>query len=258
MRGTIEMILSVDHLQKYYGKRGVLTKAIDNISFEIQEAEFTAIMGPSGSGKTTLLNCISTIDRPTAGHIYIDGYDITAIKDSSLASFRREHFGYIFQDYHLIETMTGFENIALALSVQNVPSDEILFRVYEVAQHLNIEEVIDKYPCKMSGGQKQRVAAARAIVTRPSLLLADEPTGALDSRAARLLLESFSVINTTWKSTILVVTHDALTASYCKRVLFIRDGKIFNELFRGNENRRFFFEQIMEVMTLLGGDVHVF
>lgn len=252
------MILSVDHLQKYYGKRGIITKAIDNISFEMQEAEFTAIMGPSGSGKTTLLNCISTIDRPTAGHIYIDGYDITTLKNSQLAPFRREHFGYIFQDYHLIETMTGFENIALALSVQRVPPDEILFRVHEVAQHLNIEDVIDKYPGKMSGGQKQRVAAARAIVTRPSLLLADEPTGALDSRAARLLLESLHMINTTWKSTILVVTHDALTASYCKRVLFIRDGKIFNELFRGNEDRKFFFEHIMEVMALLGGDVHVY
>ena len=220
------MILSVDHLQKYYGKRGIITKAIDNISFAMQEAEFTAIMGPSGSGKTTLLNCISTIDRPTAGHIYIDGYDITTLKNSQLASFRREHFGYIFQDYHLIETMTGFENIALALSVQRVPPDEILFRVHEVAQHLNIEDVIDKYPSKMSGGQKQRIAIARIFLRKPKILILDEVLSVGDGKFRKK--SEKKILDMMQDGTaVLFVSHSlAQVKRICNKAMILEGGKM--------------------------------
>ena len=251
-------ILKIDKIEKYYGNKSSLTKAIDNLSFNVEEGEFVAIMGASGSGKTTLLNCISTIDKVTSGHIYVAGNDITKLRGNSLNKFRREELGFIFQDFNLLDTLTAYENIALALSIQNVNSREIDAKIKKVAKELDIVNVLNKYPYQMSGGQKQRVASARAIVTDPSLVLADEPTGALDSKSARLLLERFESLNNDLKTTILMVTHDAFTASYAHRILFIKDGKIFSELVRGNDTRREFFNRIIEVITLLGGDDNVF
>lgn len=252
----MKTILKVEHLEKYYGNKGNITRAIDDISFDVEEGEYIGIMGASGSGKTTLLNCISTIDNATAGHIYLDGEDITTLKASQLSKFRREKLGFIFQDFNLLDTLTGFENIALALTIMKVPAKEIGQRVQKVAELLNITDVLSKHPYQMSGGQKQRVASARAIVTNPSMILADEPTGALDSKSARMLLESFRKLNDEIQATILMVTHDAFTASYCKRILFIKDGKLFNELIRGTESRKEFFDRIMEVIALLGGDLN--
>ena len=250
----MQKILTVEHIEKYYGNKGNLTKAVDDISFEVDKGEFVGIMGASGSGKTTLLNCISTIDSATAGHIVIDGLDITRLISRKLSKFRREQLGFIFQDFNLLDTLTAFENIALALTIVKTPVGEIDVRVHQVAKELEIEDVLKKYPYQMSGGQKQRVASARAIVTRPALILADEPTGALDSKSSRMLLESFETLNRNLEATILMVTHDAFTASYCHRILFIKDGKIFNELVRGEDTRRQFFNKIIEVVTLLGGD----
>lgn len=252
----MKTILKVDHIEKYYGNKGNITCAVDDISFDVNEGEYIGIMGASGSGKTTLLNCISTIDNATAGHIYLDGEDITTLKASQLSKFRREKLGFIFQDFNLLDTLTGFENIALALTIMKVPAKEIEARVQKVARLLNITDVLSKHPYQMSGGQKQRVASARAIVTNPSMVLADEPTGALDSKSARMLLESFRKLNEEMNATILMVTHDAFTASYCKRILFIKDGKLFNELIRGTESRKEFFDRIMEVIALLGGDLN--
>lgn len=249
-------ILTVNNLQKYYGKQGNITKAVDNISFSVSEGEYIGIMGASGSGKTTLLNCVSTIDSPTAGHILIDGQDVTTMSVSALSKFRREKLGFVFQDFNLLDTMTAYENIALALTIQKVPAKQIDQRICDAAKVLNITDILNKYPYQMSGGQRQRVAAARAIVTHPALILADEPTGALDSRSARMLLESFRILNEQSGATILMVTHDAFTASYCRRILFVRDGKIFNELVRGKESRKEFFDRIMEVIALLGGDIN--
>lgn len=249
-------ILKVEHLEKYYGNKGNITRAIDDISFDVAEGEYIGIMGASGSGKTTLLNCISTIDSATAGHIYLEGEDLTTLKSSQLERFRREKLGFIFQDFNLLDTLTGFENIALALTIMKVPAKEIGQRVQKVAELLNITGVLSKHPYQMSGGQRQRVASARAIVTNPSMILADEPTGALDSKSARMLLESFRKLNDEIQATILMVTHDAFTASYCKRILFIKDGKLFNELIRGTESRKEFFDRIMEVIALLGGDLN--
>lgn len=249
-------ILKVEHLEKYYGNKGNITRAIDDISFDVAEGEYIGIMGASGSGKTTLLKCISTIDSATAGHIYLEGEDLTTLKSSQLERFRREKLGFIFQDFNLLDTLTGFENIALALTIMKVPAKEIGQRVQKVAELLNITDVLSKHPYQMSGGQRQRVASARAIVTNPSMILADEPTGALDSKSARMLLESFRKLNDEIQATILMVTHDAFTASYCKRILFIKDGKLFNELIRGMESRKEFFDRIMEVIALLGGDLN--
>jgi putative ABC transport system ATP-binding protein len=251
---SMDTILQVQNIEKYYGNRGNITKAVDNISFEVEEGEYMGIMGASGSGKTTLLNCISTIDTVTAGHIYVKGRDITALNSKSLSRFRREELGFIFQDFNLLDTLTAFENIALALTIIKTPTSEIDRMVRDVAQKLEITDVLKKYPYQLSGGQKQRVASARAIVTRPSLVLADEPTGALDSKSSRMLLESFETLNMVMGATILMVTHDAFAASYCKRILFIKDGKIFNELVRGRDTRKQFFNKIIEVVTLLGGD----
>ena len=250
----MQTILNVQNIEKYYGNRGNVTKAVDDISFEVEQGEFIGIMGSSGSGKTTLLNCISTIDTVTAGHIFIGNRDITSFSAKKLSKFRREQLGFIFQDFNLLDTLTAYENIALALTIIKTPASEIDVRVKQVAQTLEIRDVLSKYPYQMSGGQKQRVASARAIVTSPSLILADEPTGALDSKSARMLLESFEALNRELTATILMVTHDAFTASYCHRILFIKDGKIFNELIRGNDTRKMFFNKIIEVVTLLGGD----
>ncbi|WP_195986482.1 ABC transporter ATP-binding protein [Clostridium sp. D53t1_180928_C8] len=248
-------ILKVNKIEKYYGNKDNITKAIDNISFRVDKGEFVGIMGPSGSGKTTLLNCISTIDSVTTGNIIINDKDITKMKSKQLENFRKDELGFIFQDFNLLDTLTAYENIALALTIQGEKANKIDNKIKEVANNLGIEEVLRKYPYQMSGGQKQRVASARAIVTNPSLILADEPTGALDSKSSRLLLDSFEKLNKNLEATILMVTHDAFTASYAHRILFIKDGKVFNELVRGNDSRREFFNRIIEVVTLLGGDV---
>lgn len=248
-------ILKVEKIEKYYGNKDNITKAIDNISFRVDKGEFVGIMGPSGSGKTTLLNCISTIDTITTGNIIINDKDITKMKSKQLENFRKDELGFIFQDFNLLDTLTAYENIALALTIQGVKPREIDTKIKNVAKSLGILEVLSKYPYQMSGGQKQRVASARAIVTNPSLILADEPTGALDSKSSRLLLDSFEKLNKDLEATILMVTHDAFTASYAHRILFIKDGKVFNELVRGNDSRREFFNRIIEVVTLLGGDV---
>ena len=247
-------ILSVENIEKYYGNKDNITKAIDNINFKVDKGEFVGIMGPSGSGKTTLLNCISTIDNVTTGSIVINGKDITKLKSKELEKFRRDELGFIFQDFNLLDTLTAYENIALALTIQGKKPKEIDSLIKKVAKSLGIDGILNKFPYQISGGQKQRVASARAIVTNPSLILADEPTGALDSKSARTLLDSFESLNKDLEATILMVTHDAFTASYAHRILFIKDGKIFNELVRGTDSRKEFFDRIIEVITLLGGD----
>lgn len=252
----MENILKIEKIEKYYGNKSSLTKAIDNISFDVDKGEFVAIMGASGSGKTTLLNCISTIDKVTAGNIYVDGQNITKLKSKELNKFRREELGFIFQDFNLLDTLTAYENIALALSIQNVSASEIDSRIKKVAYDLDIESVLRKYPYQMSGGQKQRVASARAIITNPKMVLADEPTGALDSKSAKMLLERFEHLNQELMATILMVTHDAFTASYASRVIFIKDGRIFNELLRAGRSRKEFFGEIIDVMTMLGGELN--
>ena len=248
-------LLNIQQIEKYYGSKSSLTKAIDDISFSVAQGEFVAIMGASGSGKTTLLNCISTIDRVTAGHIFLEGTDVTALKGKALNKFRREKLGFIFQDFNLLDTLTAYENIALALSIQKKSSKEIETAVKTVSEQLGITDVLNKYPYQMSGGQKQRVASARAIVTSPKLVLADEPTGALDSKSAKLLLERFRYLNSECGATIMMVTHDSFTASYASRIIFIKDGRIFSELSRGDNSRKQFFDRIIDVVTLLGGDM---
>lgn len=247
-------ILKIDSISKYYGNKSNLTKAIDNISLEVEKGEFIAIMGASGSGKTTLLNSISTIDKVTSGHIFLENKDITKLKGNELNKFRREELGFIFQDFNLLDTLTAYENIALSLQIQNIKAKEIDKRIKEVSSKLGINEVLNKYPYQMSGGQKQRVSSARAVITNPKLILADEPTGALDSGSAKKLLEIFKLLNNELNSTILMVTHDAFTASFASRVVFIKDGKIFNEFIKGNDSRKEFFEKIIDVVSLLGGD----
>lgn len=249
-------VLKLNNVEKYYGNNSNITKAVDRISFEVDKGEFVGIMGASGSGKTTLLNCISTIDRVTSGHIYVGDEDITKLKGNKLNKFRREELGFIFQDFNLLDTLTAYENIALALSIQNASAEEIPDRIYTIAERLGVKEVLNKYTYQMSGGQKQRVAAARAIITNPKLILADEPTGALDSKSARFLLESLSEMNESYLATILMVTHDAFTASYTSRVIFIKDGQIFNEIRKGADTRKQFFDKIIDVVTMLGGDLN--
>ena len=247
-------VLNVVNLEKFYKNKGSITKAVNHIGFEVEEGEYMGIMGASGSGKTTLLNCISTIDQATAGQIYVNGTDVTKVNEKSLARFRREQLGFIFQDFNLLDTLTGRENIALALAIIGEKPKAIDRKVDDVAAALGIRDIIDKYPYEMSGGQRQRIACARAIVTRPSLILADEPTGALDSKSAGMFLESLGMLNERMKATILMVTHDAYTASHCRRILFLKDGKIFSELIRGSDTRKEFFDRIMQVVSLLGGE----
>ncbi len=249
-------VLEVKNIEKCYGTKSNLSKAINNISFSVCSGEFVGIMGASGSGKTTLLNCISTIDRVTSGHILVNGEDITKLKGNKLNQFRREELGFIFQDFNLLDTLTCYENIAIALTIQKIKANEVDKRVKEIADKLGIKDILKKYPYQISGGQKQRVASARSIITNPKLVLADEPTGSLDSKSARQLLENFKFLNNNFKATILMVTHDAFTASYANRILFIKDGKIFNELIKGDDSRKQFFEKIIEVQTLLGGDLN--
>lgn len=250
----MESILTVKNVEKYYGNKDNVTKALNNISFTVDKGEFVGIMGPSGSGKTTLLNCISTIDNVTTGSIVIGESDITRLKNRKLEKFRRDKLGFIFQDFNLLDTLTAYENIALALTIAGKKGKVVDEEVKRVSRTLEVLDVLNKYPYEMSGGQKQRVAAVRAIVNNPELILADEPTGALDSKSAGLLLNSIEKLNKDLEATILMVTHDAFTASYAHRILFIKDGKIFNELVRGNDSRKEFFNKIIEVITLLGGD----
>ena len=211
-------------------------------------------MGASGSGKTTLLNCISTIDKVTSGHIYVAGNDITKLRGNSLNKFRREELGFIFQDFNLLDTLTIEENIALILTINKIPEKEIDTKTQEIAKKLGIEDILNKYPYQVSGGQKQRCASARAIVNNPKIILADEPTGALDSKSARQLLEIMEDMNTKMKATILIVTHDPLSASYCSKILFLKDGKIFNRIEKGEKQRKEFYNEILDVLALLGGD----
>lgn len=253
----MKTILEVLNVGKYYGAKGNITKALDDISFTVNSGEFVGIMGASGSGKTTLLNCISTIDKVTCGNIMVGDKNITKLKGNQLNQFRREELGFVFQDFNLLDTMTAYENIALALSIQKVKPREIHELVKKISIQLEIEEVLNKYPYQMSGGQKQRVACARAVITNPQLMLADEPTGALDSKSSKMLLKSFQVLNETWNTTIVMVTHDAFTASYASRIIFIKDGNIFNELHRGKEeSRKEFFSKIIDVVALLGGELN--
>ena len=247
-------VLEVAHLEKVYGALGNVTRALNDVSFTVNRGEFVGIMGASGSGKSTLLNCVSTIDSATSGIIRINGQDVTRMKQAKLSQFRREELGFIFQDSNLLDTLTARENIALPLTIARMNSEEISTRVQDVAARLSISQVLDKYPYQMSGGQQQRVAAARALVTDPTMIMADEPTGALDSKSARLLLESLEALNRRLRATVLMVTHDSFAASYTSRVLFIRDGKIFTELRRGDTDRREFFDRIMEVVAMMGGE----
>ena len=227
-------ILKLEHIQKYYGREGNITKAIQDISFTVQSGEFLSIMGASGSGKTTLLNCISTIDTVSCGHIFLEGSDVTELKPGSLARFRREHLGFIFQDFNLLDTLTISENM-------------------DMAKRLNISDILDKYPYQVSGGQKQRCACARAIINNPKLLLADEPTGALDSHSSQMLLSTLQSINEQLDTAIIMVTHDAFAASYASRILFLQDGEIFTELHKGSDSRSIFFHKILNVLTITGG-----
>ena len=247
-------VLEVAHLEKVYGALGNVTRALNDVSFTVNRGEFVGIMGASGSGKSTLLNCVSTIDSATSGTIRINGQDVARMKQAKLSQFRREELGFIFQDSNLLDTLTARENIALPLTIARTTSAEISTRVQDVAARLSISQVLDKYPYQMSGGQQQRVAAARALVTDPTMIMADEPTGALDSKSARLLLESLEALNRRLRATVLMVTHDSFAASYTSRVLFIRDGKIFTELRRGDTDRREFFDRIMEVVAMMGGE----
>lgn len=250
----MSVILQVENLEKFYKNKGNVTKAVNRISFEVDEGEYMGIMGASGSGKTTLLNCISTVDHVTAGHIYIGGKDITQMKEKNLAKFRREQLGFIFQDFNLLDTLTGRDNIALALAISGESPKVIDKKVDTVSHALGVDTIIDKYPYEMSGGQRQRIACARAIVTNPSLILADEPTGALDSKSAGMFLETLGMLNQKMNATILLVTHDAFTASHCRRILFVKDGQVFHELVRGSDTRKEFFDRIMQVVSLLGGE----
>ena len=249
---SVEKLLEIQHMMKYYGNKSSLTKAVDDISFSVEKGEFTAVMGASGSGKTTLLNCISTIDRVTGGHILVEGKDVTKLRGRGLSRFRREKLGFIFQDFNLLDTLNGFDNIALALQIQNEKPGRIPGKVEEIARKLNIQEVLKKYPYQMSGGQKQRCACARAIVTNPSLILADEPTGALDSRSTEELLDLFSAIHAEGH-TILMVTHSVKAASRAGRVLFIKDGEVFHQLYRGNSTNQEMYEKISNTLTALAG-----
>lgn len=248
-------ILEIQSLRKYYGKKDNITKAIDGISFQIMDGEFVGIMGSSGSGKTTLLNCIATTTYPTEGKILLKGEDIASFKGNKLADYRGNHIGYLFQNFELIDNLNARENIMLPIAIHNMMGKEDEKRIDELIKYLEIESVMTKFPSEMSGGQKQRVAAARALILNPEIVLADEPTGALDSKNAKLLMKKLSGLNEEHKTTILMVTHDANAASYCSRILFIQDGLVFHELRRRvpEESQQDFYKRIISVMAQLGG-----
>ena len=242
-------------VEKYYGNGSNVTKAVDRVSFHVEQGEFVGVMGASGSGKTTLLNMLSTIDRVTAGHIFYGDTDITELSEDGLSEFRKRNLGFVFQNYNLLDTLTIEENIVLAMTIHNKGKAEIKERVSAMMRMLGIQEIAGKFPYQVSGGQKQRCACARALINEPKLFLADEPTGALDSRSAQTLLETFTRMNTELLATIFIVTHDAFSASYCSRILFLKDGKIFHELIRAGRNRRVFLNEILDVLSLTGGEL---
>ena len=248
-------MLQIQNIEKYYGSRNNVTRALDRVSFDVEDGEFLAIMGASGSGKTTLLNCISTIDTISAGKILLDGVNIADLCERDLAKFRRERLGFVFQDFNMLDTLTIEENIGLALSINHQNPGTVQSRVREVAGKLGITDILSRFPYQVSGGQKQRTACARAIVAGQSLLLADEPTGALDSRSSRNLLEMMSAMNREMGVTILMVTHDAYSAGYAGRLLFLKDGRVFNELLRGDRGRAVFYHEILDVLAAMGGDI---
>ncbi len=248
-------ILKLDNVKKYYGDSNNITKAVDGITFKVNGGEFVAIMGASGSGKTTLLNVISTIDKATSGQIFVGSTDITQIKEKEVADFRKNNLGFIFQDFNLLDTLNIEENISLSLIINGENKNDINSKVRDLAKKLGIEDILQKFPYEVSGGQKQRCACARALICNPKLILADEPTGALDSKSSKMLLETMNELNEKLKATILMVTHDTFSASFCKRVLFLKDGKLFNEILRENKSRKEFFNEILDVLTLLAGDV---
>ena len=248
-------VLKIEHLKKYYGNSNNITKAVDDITFNIQEGEFVAIMGASGSGKTTLLNTIATIDNVTSGHIYVGGIDITTLKEKDVANFRKDNLGFVFQDFNLLDTLSIGENIAMSLVINRENPEVVDKKVSDIAKKLGIENILEKFPYEVSGGQKQRAACARALINKPKLILADEPTGALDSKFSRMLLETMEEMNEKLNATIMMVTHDSFSASFCERILFLKDGKIFNEIYKGDKTRKEFFNEILDVLTLLGGDL---
>jgi putative ABC transport system ATP-binding protein len=243
-------IIQTKNLSKSYGK----TQVLKNIDLTIEQGEFTAIMGPSGSGKTTLMNTLSTIDTFDGGDVWIEGKSLLDMKKKALREFRQKRMGFIFQDYNLLDTLTVKENILLPLSLQKTPVAEMEQRLAKLVEVLNIESILHHYPSEISGGQKQRTAAARAIITNPAIVFADEPTGALDSRSATQLLEQIQLLNKTFKTTVLMVTHDPYAASYCQRVIFLRDGKIVNDIFKGEQSEKEFFNRILMIQGTIGGD----
>lgn len=248
-------LLKAERLRKVYGRGGNTYTAIQSIDMTIEKGEFVGIMGPSGSGKTTLLNILSTIDKPTSGRVTINGTEIVHMNEQDLATFRRKRLGFIFQDYNLLDTLSIEENIALPLALAKVNPAEIVKRVHHIAKKLGLDEILNKFPYEVSGGQKQRTAAARAIIVRPDLIFADEPTGALDSKSATALLQMMSQLNEEEEATIMMVTHDAFSASYCHRILFIKDGELFTALNRGRLARKDYFQKILDVLSALGGGV---
>lgn len=250
----MEPLLKVDNIKKTYGKSSAAYTALENISFDIHAGEFVGIMGPSGAGKSTLLNML-TIDSPTEGKIYMNDTSIHDMKGADLTDFRRDNLGFIFQDYNLLDSLTVKENILLPLAIAKIPAKEITILVNRIAKVFGIEDLLAKYPYQISGGQKQRTAAARALVTEPALILADEPTGALDSKSATGLLESLSELNENNNSTIMMVTHDAYAASFCRRIIFIKDGTLSTEIYRRGKTRKAFFQEILDVLATIGGEV---
>lgn len=245
--------IKICDIEKYYGNGSQITKAIDRLTFSVDKGEFMGIMGASGSGKTTLLNLLATIDRVSAGHIFYGETDITALSEDALSEFRKNNLGFVFQEYNLLDTLTIEENISLTLTLLGRIRAEVQETAEKLLNLLDIREIKDRFPYQVSGGQKQRCACARALANDPKLLLADEPTGALDSLSSQTLLETFTSLNQTLGTTILMVTHDAFSASYCSRILFLRDGKIFHELFRGEKSRQLFLQEILDVLASAGG-----
>ncbi|WP_152658161.1 ABC transporter ATP-binding protein [Oceanobacillus sp. CFH 90083] len=250
----MEHLLKVNNVEKIYGKGANRFQALKNISFTIDHGEFVGVMGPSGAGKSTLLNVLATIDTPTKGDIYVEEDNIAKMKEDKLADFRRDHLGFIFQDYNLLDSLTVRENILLPLAIAKQPAKEIEEKVNTISRSFGIEDLLDKYPYQISGGQKQRTASCRALVSNPKLIFADEPTGALDSKSATDLLESLSGLNKEHETTIMMVTHDAYAASFCRRILFIKDGGLSQELIRGTCTRKEFFQMILDELAEVGGD----
>lgn len=250
----MQEILKVSGAVKCFGSGSAVTRALDGVSFSVDKGEFVAVMGPSGSGKSTLLNVVATIEPLTEGKIVVDGVPVSSFEERELADFRRDKLGFIFQEYNLLDTLTVEENIALPLNLKKVGAAETKAKVLQVSEALGVTDQLKKFPAELSGGQRQRVACARAVATSPSLVLADEPTGALDSRSSRVLMEQFCLMNEKLGASILMVTHDAAVAAYAERVIFLRDGKIFSEIGRGERDRNLFRREIIAVTESIGGD----